>query len=243
MPSLFRYSGNKLKLLKYYKQPPQDCKKIVELYLGAGSYSVNSTLPATGYDTNEDLIAMWKWLQSTNGKELDDLKALVEDAKTKELKPDVKDLKLDLGPQTYVRVNVTSVMAGQLSSWKIYPQHNLPIEDTKLCLDRIKDIEVKNESCDSFVDDGNNILFIDPPYVGTTGNYLSSKNHEKSYKPQDTIDIISRCTSPIIFTYGTNADEIFPNFKWETVYHKKVPNLRRGGTVDRYEKVCYLNWR
>jgi len=235
----FRYSGNKSRLLSLYKKQ-EGAKRIVEPYLGSGAYALNSDLPAKGYEVNGELVAMWHWLQTTNEKELLDLRAMIEDRKKTEAKPDVRDLKLDLGRQTYVRVNVCSVVVGQLSSWKIYPQHKLPVEETARCLSRIKDIQVVHGKGEEHECEEKDMLFVDPPYVGTSGNYIEKgKEIERSYRPEDTIKLLENARRAIV-TYGTNAQEIFPSLKWELVKTIKVPNMRRGGTVERKEFVAYI---
>jgi site-specific DNA-adenine methylase len=244
MNRLFRYSGNKAKLLPLYRAIPHGVKRVVEPYLGSGAFSINASVPAIGYEINSDLCAMWNWLKSASTQDLQDLNALVEDWKKRTEKPDVRDMRLDLGRQTYVRVNCCSVVVGQLSSWKVYPQHFLPIEETLKCLPRLKDITVIHGRGETHVPQDGDLLFVDPPYVGTVGNYVEKggKNIEGAYKPQDTSDFLQRVSCPVIFTYGSNAREIFPQFTWELVKTVKVPNMRKGGTVDRTEWVAYTNF-
>lgn len=187
---------------------------------------------------------MWMWLKSTSKEELLDLYKFVEDLKAKEEKPNLKNVNLPNGPLTYIRINVCSVVVGQLSSWKVYPQHKLPIQDTIRCLPRLKDFEIKNESAENYENGENDLVFIDPPYLDTSANYKSVKNKkiEINYKPEDTINLISKIPSPIIFTYGSKAPEIFPSYDWKILKTIKVPNIRKGGTVDRFEYVAYLNY-
>ncbi len=238
---LFRYSGNKAKLLPLYRPIPYGTKRVVEPYLGSGAFLLNSKLPGLGYEINADLIALWHWLKKATARDLLDLNAMVEDRKKSEVKPDVRDMKLDLGPQTYVRVNVCSVVVGQLSSWKVYPQHKLPVEDTIACLPRIRDIEVIHGSGENHVCQEGDFLFVDPPYIGTKGNYVEKggKEIELSYDPQNTIRLLD-CSCPAMLTYGSNASETFPCYSWELVKTVKVPNMRKGGTVDRHEYVSYI---
>jgi site-specific DNA-adenine methylase len=244
MNRLFRYSGNKAKLLSLYRPIPHGIKRIVEPYLGSGAFSLNSSVPAIGYEINRDLYSLWIWLKEASAKDLHDLNRLVEDRKKQEQKPDVRDMNLDLGRQTYVRVNCCSVVVGQLSSWKVYPQHNLPIEETIKCLPRLRDIEVIHGRGESHVADKQDLLFVDPPYVGTVGNYVEKQGSqiEKEYEPRDTIKLLDGISCPLIFTYGSNAKEIFPQYDWELVKTVKVPNMRKGGTTDRTEWVAYHNF-
>lgn len=245
---LFRYSGNKTRLVKHYRTPPEGTKRIVELYLGSGAYFMSQNLPGIGYETNGDVVAMWKWLQKTTPAELKDLydsvEALKADPNTP-TKPDVRlMLGLNKGQETYVRINTTGVLVGQLTAWKIYPQNKLPVENTIKCLARIQDMDIIHGSATKYVHEDGDLLFVDPPYVGTTGGYVEKGkgSHEESYKPADTVDVLSKTSNPVIFTYGDGAGEIFTNYKWSPVITRKVPNVRRGGTVDRTEWVAYINW-
>ena len=246
MNRLFRYSGNKSKLLGLYRPIPKGVTRVVEPYLGSGAFTINSKLNGVGYEINQNLYSMWMWLKQTTANELHDLYATVEAWKQKTEKPDVRDMKLDIGPQTYVRVNCCSVVVGQLSSWKVYPQNRLPVEETVKCLPRLACIDVFNQRGETHVPHEGDLLFVDPPYVGTVGNYLEKgtqiKQIEKEYNPQDTIDFLKDVKCPVIFTYGSNAKEIFPQYDWEVVKTVKVPNMRKGGTVDRNEMVAYINF-
>lgn len=242
----FRYSGNKSRLVPYYRRPPPDTKRVVELYLGSGAYSMSCDLPCLGYELNADVVAMWKWLQTTNAAELQDLDDLVESTKKTHEKADVRSLKLERGPETYVRVNVSGVYTGQLGSWVIYPQHKLPIKNTILSLSRIRDIEVIHGSASEYSSTDGDLVFVDPPYVGTYAGYTEKRKAvsslEKTYDPKETSTIIQGLTRPTIFTYGDGASSLFPQYEWQHVLTRKVPNIRRGGTVDRSEWVAYINW-
>lgn len=244
---LFRYSGNKSRYLKHYKKPPQNVKRVVEPYLGSGAYLLSTNLPGLGFETNADVVAMWHWLQKSSPQDLLDLQAeyqtLVRNHPDPHQKPDVRLMKLDRGPQTYVRVNCTGVVVGQLTAWKIYPQFSLPVEKTIECLERIKDIEVIHGSANDYKHLDDDLLFVDPPYVNTVGGYIekNKKDHEKAYSTVDTMRLIESTSNPIIMTYGDGASSLFP-YEWEKVASRKVPNLRKGGTVDRTEWVSYINW-
>jgi site-specific DNA-adenine methylase len=219
-------------------------KRVVEPYLGSGAFSINAALPAIGYELNSDLVALWHWLKKASPEDLYDLDALVRDWKSRQEKPDVRDMGLDLGRQTYVRVNCCSVVVGQLSSWKVYPQHSLPIEETIKCLPALRQIDIVHGRGEKHIVQSGDLLFVDPPYVGTVGNYVEKGGDEieKAYSPQDTLNLLNGVSCPVIFTYGSNAREVFPQFEWELVKTVKVPNMRKGGTVDRTEWVAYLNF-
>ena len=243
---LFRYSGNKAKLAALYDLPQRPFKRIVEPYLGSGAFSLRHCegKDVLGYEINEDLYDMWMWLKTVSPDQLIELYDFVEDLKTKEDKPDLRSVNLENGPLTYLRVNVCSVMIGQLSSWKVYPQHKLPVKKTIECLPLIRNFEIVLGNGEDYISKDGDLAFIDPPYLNTTGNYKSTKNAriETSYDPRTTVDLISRLSCPIIFTYGTNAPDIFPQFDWKLIKQIKVPNIRSGGTVDRMEYAAYINF-
>jgi site-specific DNA-adenine methylase len=245
MRKLFKYSGCKTKLLQFYRRPPEATSRIVEPYLGSGAYILSTDLPGLGYEINDEVVAMWNWLKTATPEEIRRLDEFVREAKKHEEKPDVKSMGLAVGPQTYVRINAASVVTGQLKSWKIYPQHNLPVNDTIDCLPSLQKIDVIHGSANDYVHLDGDLLFIDPPYVGTEGGYqgkLKRIDHGKVYNPEDTKRLIASTTNPIIFTYGDGAQEIFSDYKWEHVKTAKVPNMRKGGTTDRSEWVAYINW-
>ena len=243
MRKLFKYSGGKSKLVPFYRRPTENTKRVVEPYLGSGSYILSTELPGLGFETNPEVVAMWEWLKTATAEDIRQIDKMVREAKSQHEKPDVKLLGLDVGPQTYVRINVTSVVTGQLKSWKIYPQHNIPVNLTIDCLPRLKDIQVVHGTANSYVHQDGDLLFIDPPYVGTDGGYKDKKvDHGKTYDPEDTKRLIASTSNPIIFTYGDGAQEIFSEYKWEHVKTAKVTNMRKGGTTDRSEWVAYINW-
>jgi len=242
---LFRYSGNKKKMLPYYLPVPSEAKVIVEPYLGSGAFSLAQKQPSIGYELNREVCEVWWWLQQVTPSELFDLRNLMEDRKKAAHKPDVRDLSLPIGPQTYVRLNCTSLVTGQLSSWRIYPQHRLPVEETVACLSRIKDIKVICESGENHVSSSGELVFVDPPYFGTIGNYIQDMNRDID-KKIDVLKIsqfVKSLTSPVIFSYGSNAPELFPDFSWVKLCTIKCPNMRRGGTIDRVEWVSYINFQ
>ena len=247
LPGLFRYCGSKRYIVPLLKAPLLH-KRVVEPYLGSGSYIMSREGPALGIDINQNIIDLWLWLKNEATHErLVELDKICQDAVAAhpDWKPDVRSLGLSKGEQVYVRVNNTGLVVGQLSSWKIYPKYRLPVENTSGFLDRLKDVEIRLGSASSYVEEDGDLVFIDPPYRGTQANYKQDAKNgiEESYRPEDTIALISRIKAPIIFTYGTDAPKQFPQYEWTQLLIKKVPNMRRGGTVDRIEHVAYINWK
>lgn len=242
---IFRYSGNKARYLHHYRPPPDGTARIIEPYLGSGAYTLNQPHPGIGYELNADLCETWWWLQQAAADDLHDLHDLVTRSQQTHPKQDVRELGLQKGPETYVRLNVCSAVVGQLSSWRIYPQHRLPIEHTIRALPHLHRITVLNKPGETHLAEPGDTLFIDPPYIGTTGNYQATNNRklEHRYQPSDTINLVNNNpTTPTVVTYGTNAATVFPNWKWTRIATRNTPNLRNGGTTPRHEHVTYLNW-
>lgn len=160
-------------------------------------------------------------------------------------KPDVRMLDLPLGQQTYVRVNAAGVYTGTLCAWNIYPQHKLPVDSTLACLDGMKRVEVVHGYASQYQPQDGDLMFIDPPYVKTAGQYIDKsrrKDHQDTYDPSETIALVQSTSNPIIMTYGDGATVIFPDYEWKLVTTRRVPKIRTGGTVERSEWVAYINW-
>ena len=231
----FRYSGSKRSLLKHYLPPPTGTRRVVEPFIGGGAYTLNSSLPGLGYDADRRVVDLWRWLQQTTEEELRALDAMLRSLPAKVV---VRTLDLPEGAVLYLKINVFGLIVGQWSSWSTYPQHRLPVEATLKALPRIRQIEVKEADYRKVELKPNDMLFVDPPYVGTEGNYKKGL----AVEVQELTEALLTWKQPTIFTYGTGAPALFPRFKWQKVREKKVPCVRRGGSVFREEFVAYLNW-
>lgn len=247
LPFLFKYSGNKKDIVPLLRPLPP-FKRVVEPYLGSGAFICSRTEPALGIDINPNIIDLWTWLRDeATSERLGELAGIAQAAvdKAPDKKPDVRTLGLSKGEMLYLKINITSVCVGQLSSWKIYPQHKLPIDSTSALLDRIKNVELILGNEESYVEQDGDVVFVDPPYLDTSANYKQDGKCgiEEGYRSEATVRLIRRLSCPVVFTYGTNAKEVFPEFDWEVVKVKKVPNLRKGGTVERIEHASYINWK
>lgn len=238
--ALFKYSGNKNRMLSLYRPPPAGVTRVVEPYLGSGAYVLNQPhLRGLGFDLNPYVVDLWTWLQSTDADTLRALDRKLKDAKQKTLKPDIREMGLERGEMLYLKVNVCGLVVGQWSSWGVYPQHHLPLDRTIASLSDARRVEVRLASATQYEPQQGDMLFVDPPYVNTSGNYLN----EGGYNPQNTLDLLDRCKGmPVVFTYGDGAPDVFPGLPWEVVSVRQVPNFRRGGVVTRKEYVAYLNW-
>lgn len=228
-------------MLKSYLPLPAGAKRVVEPYLGSGGYSLNQEIPFLGVDADPQVTDLWYWLQREGARQ--DLIELA--ARYAEIR-DAGDLRkvsgLSEGARLYLKINVCSLVVGQWSSWRIYPQNQLPVWETLRALSQARRGEVHlGRALDVLprLREGD-VLFVDPPYVGTSANYQK----EREYDPQETLDLLAGVGSryPVLFTYGDGAPEVFPGLPWETCLEREVPNFRNGGTVPRTEYACYLNW-
>lgn len=238
----WRYSGSKKRLLKYLPAPPLNTATIVEPFAGSAAYGLHykpkSLILA---EANTDVRELWEWLATTATEQ--DLKEL--EAKKPTEKVDIRSLGLPKPQETLMRLSISGAYVGQLSSFVAYPQHSFDLSGVAAALSYIRrSVRIERDFRDT---EGLNALyFVDPPYLGTQGNY-----HDKSKKHDMTGDVsaddlkhfIHGIKSPVLFTYGEGAPELFPDFDWKLAVTRKVPVLRGGGTRDRREWYCRLNWR
>lgn len=239
---LFRYSGNKTRYAHLYRSPPAGATRLVEPYLGAGAYYLQHNFPGLGIDLNERIIALWSYLQTTTPQRLQELQTLVDSLPAK---TDIRTIdNITHGEMLYLKVNICSVVVGQFSSWRMYNhKFKLPIDQTIALLPKLRHIQLVHGPASSYQPQPGDTVFLDPPYLNTSSHYkTSSHNLDKEYRPQDTLELIRRIPNPIIFTYGSSAPQDFPDFRWELVAERKVPNMRSGGVVTRQEYVSYHNF-
>lgn len=246
--SLFRYSGNKGRMLGLLPPPPPGTRRLVEPFLGSGAYSLawikaDPTLGALGFDSDPRVIVLWKFLQSPSASEtLLKLHTWWETTKQSIPAPRVENVR-DLfgeGASLYFKINVCGVYAGQWSASQGYPQFALPTEKTLAALDFARKVQVQEgdwQTVRDLLKPGDAVL-LDPPYLGTRGNYLN----ETTFDPSKIEKEILSWEVPVLVTYGTGAPEIFPELPWELVQIRQVPNIRRGGTVSREEWVSRIRW-
>lgn len=222
---LFRYSGNKttfplVDLTEY--------DRIVEPFAGSMGFSLQYDLPALGMDKSSELINLLNWLKSATNNDLEKLR------KYEGSKINIRTIKeLSDEEKTYLRINIASAVVGQLSSWTIYPQHKLPIEATKLAIQKIRNWKFKNDDYQNYVSKKGDFLFIDPPYLGTSGNY-----NENSLNMKDFLKWEEALIVPHIITYSEPIEET--NSEWICWLTKKVPNIRQGGSKTRKDYYTYI---
>jgi len=119
---LFRYSGNKTKFPKI--DLPDGTKRLVEPFCGSMGFSLQYDMPALGMDISSEIIDLLKWLKTVDEKSLDNLRIYEGN------RIDVRKVpELTKEERSYLRINIASVCVGQLSSYTIYPQHKLPVDE------------------------------------------------------------------------------------------------------------------
>lgn len=235
----FHYSGNKKRLSPLLRKPVSDI--VIEPFAGSAGYSLYyKPSKVILFENNTDIYNLWNWLiTATTIKDLEKLESLKVSVKT-----DIRTLNLPKPEETLFRLTCASVYVGQLSSWIAYPQNSVNFSFLKENLDYIKNnITLGGKDFrESLSLKGT--FFIDPPYVGTHGNYKdkSKKLSLDNIEISDITNFIDQLTEPIIFTYGTDAPTIFPQYDWVSVLEKKVPRIRTGGTSNRIDYVCYKNF-
>jgi site-specific DNA-adenine methylase len=199
-----------------------------------------------GYDTNSDLILLWGWLKIyATEKRLEELQKIVDKHPDK---TDVRCLGLSHpGEMVYIRINMTGLFVGQLSSWKIYKQFKLPIKNTIKCLSILKEGTFYCDPASKYKPEKSHLVFVDPPYCSNCSNYIDKsqhKNYDNLYNKIETkelMDKVRNVGAKYIFTYGTNAKKDFPEFKWTKVLSKRMPNTHRPGEYKIREEFVTSN--
>lgn len=244
MSSIFRYSGNKTRLLKYLPPPPSSVKTIVEPFAGSMAYAMfHRPVRIVAAEVNPYVRGLWEWLRTTATVEMLNK---IERAKPTE-KIDLRLLGLSEPETTLIRLQISGAYVGQLSSFIAYPQHSLKLDKLKEALPYIRQAVAPLAKHYSDVvlraipDDA--MMFIDPPYLGTSANYKSKGKDHGAINPRALEDfILNGLTFPTLVTYGDGAAETFPRLPWQKVVDRKVPILRGGGTRLRTEYMALLRW-
>lgn len=216
---------------------------IVEPFAGSAAYSTTFQPERVSlYEANTDVSDLWQWLiTSATESDLLSLEKLRTPVKT-----DVRTFDLPSPQETLMRLTCASVMVGQLSSWLLYPQHRVDFSSLRVALPWIKSSVTVcgSDFREAARQQGSDVVFfIDPPYLGTSGNYID-KTAKRNFgiSPPDIADFVLTLECPAIFTYGDGASEMFPQFAWKALHTRRVPNIRAGGSVARTEHVAFVNW-
>lgn len=260
---LFPYSGSKQWLLPLLPELPVH-SRIVETYAGSLAFGVNQGIqhrtPFVGYEREKQLCWIYDALHSVlttyaNNEQhtLDYLNHILAD--TDEIRKSLVGRQVTEGFHdvenadpyhkfqfALIRLCCSGLYVGAFTSKKVYPQHKLPayLPETASKLFGV-DWKVFNEDSANYEPQAGDLVFIDPPYLRTTGGYKV----DKSFNISHTHGIIQRCQDagvPFIVTYGTGAQEDFPMLSgWKLVKTKTTSNIQRTGTNVREENL-YLSW-
>jgi len=242
LSSIFRYSGNKTRLLKYLPPPPSSVKTIVEPFAGSMAYAMfHRPVRIVAAEVNPCVRGLWEWLRTTATVEMLNK---IERAKPTE-KIDLRLLGLSEPETTLIRLQISGAYVGQLSSFIAYPQHSLKLDKLKEALPYIRQAVAPlakdySEALLAIPDDA--MVFVDPPYLDTKANYKSKGKDHGAIKPRALEKFILGLPCPTIVTYGDGAAETFPRLPWQKVIDRKVPILRGGGTRLRTEYMALLRW-
>lgn len=239
----WRYSGSKKRLLKFLPGPPLGTKRIVEPFAGSAAYGLHyRPRELVLAEANTDVRGLWEWVcGEATVQDLTDL-----EAKKPTEKVDARSLGLPKPQETLIRLMISGAYVGQLSSTVLYPQHSLDLSGIKSMLPYLQ-TAVQKPVLKDFREAASEtgFFFIDPPYIGTEGNYIdksSKKNLTGGISAAELTDFITKLKQPVLFTYGDDAPETFPAFDWTLAVIRKVPILRGGGTRERREWYCKINW-
>lgn len=244
---LFRYSGSKRSILKHLPAPPQGTTHIIEPFAGSMAYAMHyKPLKVTGAEINEQVRGLWEWLRTSATEErLSELERLKPTEKI-----DLRTLPLSEPELTLVRLTISGVYTGQLSSWIAYPQHSMNFKKIAEALPYLRSalqpMLTSFERTAATAEGDGVMVMIDPPYINTKANYKSGGKDLGQVSNEFAKRIESFATPlrcPVLFTYGEGAQELFPNFEWKLAVTKKVPLIRTGGVRERPEFYSTLNWK
>lgn len=241
----FRYSGSKARLLRFLPPPPSKIH-IIEPFAGSLSYSLEyAPFAITAAEANPLIAELWHYLRETTPERLRWIETLKPSEKTDAYvwgnKYGLREPEI-----TLTRLTISGAYVGQLSSRVLYPQHNLTFARIIERLSFIKNVNLFLTNDFSLTISRSSLpyttAFVDPPYLDTSANYKSKKKDHGVIIAAEISDFVRTLKCPVLFTYGEGAPEVFPDFVWTIATRRKVPILRGGGTKERTEYFCTLNW-
>lgn len=174
---IFRYIGNKDKIIDYLSSPPKGIKRIVEVFAGSMCYAIKycNSYKVLGIELNDRIYRIYEWL--LNKPDLDN--TLVKFNKYGKEHFDIRECKeFTQVEKDYIRLNCGSLFTGNINKNIIYTSEkplSPCIAQTKKILETAKGIEVLHGSCFELytkedVEEGD-LIFIDPPYETFTELY------------------------------------------------------------------------
>jgi hypothetical protein len=222
---------------------------LIEPFAGSLAYSLHYQKPKiVAAEANPLVRDLWCWLRNrATSKDLERIESLKPQEK---IDARVWAKKHDLGePETtLVRLQISGAYVGQLSSWVLYPQHSLGLQEFRRNLDYIKRAlapvrdDFRHPDVLAAAQEPGAFAFVDPPYLDTSANYKSKTADHGSMTPQEVEDFVLGLPCPTLMTYGDGAQETFPRLTWTKAVTRKVPILRGGGTRERTEWYARLRF-
>jgi hypothetical protein len=196
-------------------------------------------------EANTDVRELWEWLRQTATPErLVELEAL---RPSKNI--DVYSIPTKHPAEiTLLRLTASGAYVGQLSSKVIYAQHSIDFTKIRQMLPYIRSSvpSIYADYLDTAgLDTPDTLYFVDPPYLGTSANYMDKAKKRDMTTTFDAVrftEFVGALRCPVLLTYGSDAPETFPDFEWKVSCVRKVPILRGGGTRERTEMYATLNW-
>jgi site-specific DNA-adenine methylase len=244
---MFRYSGSKKRLLKHLPGPHFGNTTIVEPFAGSLAYSMSYRPPRNliAAEANPLVRGLLEWLrQEATEERLTELEALRADLKDK---VNLISLGLPEPETTLLRLMTSGAYVGQLSSKVHYAQHSFKLgglkDDLPYLRRTLRPLFEDFLQCEEACNQPNTMAFVDPPYLGTEGNYKSKGKDHGGLDAKAVQAFVLRLKCPVLMTYGDGCQETFPALTWEKAVTRKVPILRGGGTKERTEWYARLNWR
>jgi site-specific DNA-adenine methylase len=233
-------------MIKYLPHPEDAITTIVEPFAGSLAYSLHHN-PANiiTAESNVAVRGLLNWLH--DDATVDRIMELHE--LPVPIKIDVREIVgLTEAERTLLRLQVASVMVGQLSSWTLYPQHGKGLDKVATALPGFQNQQLT--MFEDFRDIAipmtctveNTLVFVDPPYINTDGNYKDRGRDFGRIEPQVIEDWVLSLPYKVLMTYGTGAQELFPRLTWEVAMNRKVPDMRKGGSKERTEWFAKINW-
>lgn len=247
---LFPYSGNKGRYLKKYRSIPSHVAAVVEPFAGSAAISIASGKPYFLAEADPGIRDLFNTGRSVSlrewSRQVDEVWSYLY-ASCWPTRCQIADDLQNLRPwQAFViRVQACGLFVGTACSTMLYKQF-LPALGGRLGLLRQRETWVGLQRCLDCVedyrmlvtDDDKLAFVIDPPYLGTAGNYKGGDVSARDL----SVYINQFQKSPVMVTYGDGAEQTFPDLPWEVVAERSVPRVRVGGVIKRTEYVSYQRW-
>lgn len=239
---LFPYSGSKARVLNRLRPPPT--RIVAEPFGGSLAYSMNHEVDAIYAADTPEIINIYLAASTMMPWEFIDWQRRLEDTPLIHGE-DIRGRDFPPWLEYLLRLSVCGVYVGQTTSYQVYGQyaHRAPVAVERLAsfasqARKLVGLRTDFRLLDHLHTNHEVTWFIDPPYLGTFGNY----RRQTPTTVEEISSFVEACHGPVCFTYGGDAPDVFPQFAWEMLQERKVPKIRTGGVGIRREYVTYLNW-